>query len=91
MSLSSLSCYINSIPDLHVLQWRHGCEIDEADGNIRFLKGIDEYSYDGSDFLSFDDQNMRWIAPVPEALPTKRKWDDEIGRASCRERVSSPV
>ncbi|XP_036436923.1 zinc-alpha-2-glycoprotein-like [Colossoma macropomum] len=62
--------------DLHVLQWRHGCEINEADGNVRFLKGIDEYSYDGSEFLSFDDENMRWIAPVPEAEPTKRKWDD---------------
>ncbi|XP_036419957.1 class I histocompatibility antigen, F10 alpha chain-like [Colossoma macropomum] len=62
--------------DLHVLQWRHGCEIEEADGSHRFLRGIDEYSYDGSEFLSFDDDNMRWIAPVPEALPTKRKWDD---------------
>ncbi|XP_036419075.1 class I histocompatibility antigen, F10 alpha chain-like isoform X2 [Colossoma macropomum] len=62
--------------NLHVLQWRHGCEIDEADGSVRFLRGIDEYSYDGSEFLSFDDDNMRWIAPVPEALPTKRKWDD---------------
>ncbi|XP_037398314.1 class I histocompatibility antigen, F10 alpha chain-like isoform X4 [Pygocentrus nattereri] len=62
--------------DLHVLQWRHGCEIDEADGKPKFLKGIDEYSYDGDEFLSFDDDNMRWIAPVPEALQTKRKWDD---------------
>ncbi|XP_036419067.1 class I histocompatibility antigen, F10 alpha chain-like isoform X2 [Colossoma macropomum] len=62
--------------DLHVLQWRHGCEIDESNGQVTFLKGIDEYSYDGSEFLSFDDDNMRWIAPVPEAEPTKRKWDD---------------
>ncbi|KAL6473445.1 hypothetical protein MHYP_G00170060, partial [Metynnis hypsauchen] len=62
--------------NLHVLQWRHGCEIEEADGNIQFLKGTDEYSYDGKEFLSFDDENMRWIAPVPEALQTKRKWDD---------------
>ncbi|XP_036420360.1 class I histocompatibility antigen, F10 alpha chain-like [Colossoma macropomum] len=62
--------------DLHVLQWRHGCEIDESNGQVKFLRGIDEYSYDGSEFLSFDDGNMRWIAPVPEAEPTKRKWDD---------------
>ncbi|XP_036418446.1 class I histocompatibility antigen, F10 alpha chain-like [Colossoma macropomum] len=66
----------HSQTDLHVLQWRHGCEIEEADGSHRFLRGIDEYSYDGSEFLSFDDDNMRWIAPVPEALPTKRKWDE---------------
>ncbi|XP_017543709.1 H-2 class I histocompatibility antigen, Q10 alpha chain-like [Pygocentrus nattereri] len=62
--------------DLHVLQWRHGCEIDEADGKPTFLRGIVEYSYDGDEFLSFDDDNMRWIAPVAQALPTKRKWDD---------------
>ncbi|KAI4876172.1 hypothetical protein NFI96_030616, partial [Prochilodus magdalenae] len=62
--------------DLHVLQWRHGCEIDDSNGQVMFLKGIDEYSYDGSEFLSFDDENMRWIAPVPAAEPTKRKWDE---------------
>uniref|UniRef100_A0AAR2LQH2 Ig-like domain-containing protein n=1 Tax=Pygocentrus nattereri TaxID=42514 RepID=A0AAR2LQH2_PYGNA len=62
--------------DLHVLQWRHGCEIEEADGKHEFLKGVSDYGYDGSDFLSFDNDNVRWIAPVPEALPTKRKWDD---------------
>ncbi|KAF4081754.1 hypothetical protein AMELA_G00164750 [Ameiurus melas] len=62
---------------LHVLQWRHGCEIDEdTDGNIKFVSGVDEYSYDGSEFLSFDEKNSRWIAPVPAAEPTKRKWDE---------------
>ncbi|KAI4900265.1 hypothetical protein NFI96_005041 [Prochilodus magdalenae] len=61
--------------DLHVLQWRHGCEIDDSTGEVKFRKGIDEYSYDGSEFLSFDDENMRWIAPVPAAEQTKRKWD----------------
>ncbi|XP_053497473.1 major histocompatibility complex class I-related gene protein-like isoform X1 [Ictalurus furcatus] len=63
--------------DLHVLQWRHGCEIDEdTDGNIKFVSGVDEYSYDGTEFLSFDEVNSRWIAPVPAAQPTKRKWDE---------------
>ncbi|XP_047675425.1 major histocompatibility complex class I-related gene protein-like isoform X2 [Tachysurus fulvidraco] len=62
--------------DLHVLQWRHGCVIEAENGNTKFLRGIDEYSYDGSEFLSFDDKNSRWIAPVQAAEPTKRKWDD---------------
>ncbi|KAL6473444.1 hypothetical protein MHYP_G00170050 [Metynnis hypsauchen] len=61
---------------LHVLQWRHGCEINESNVDVTFLKGTDQYSYDGKDFLSFDEENMQWITPVPEALPTKRKWDD---------------
>ncbi|KAL6473446.1 hypothetical protein MHYP_G00170070 [Metynnis hypsauchen] len=62
--------------DLHVLQWRHGCEAKKVNGKAKFLKGIDQYSYDGSEFLSFDDEQMQWVAPVPEALQTKRKWDD---------------
>ncbi|XP_060742151.1 class I histocompatibility antigen, F10 alpha chain-like isoform X2 [Tachysurus vachellii] len=62
--------------DLHVLQWRHGCVIEGENGNSKFVKGIDEYSYDGSEFLSFDDKNSRWIAPVQAAEPTKRKWDE---------------
>uniref|UniRef100_W5KCI6 Ig-like domain-containing protein n=1 Tax=Astyanax mexicanus TaxID=7994 RepID=W5KCI6_ASTMX len=61
--------------DLHVLQWRHGCEIDESNGEVKFLNGISEYGYDGSDFLSFDRMTMTWIAPVPAAIITKQKWD----------------
>ncbi|KAK9977334.1 hypothetical protein ABG768_019154 [Culter alburnus] len=58
--------------DVHVLQWRHGCEVD---GN-EFSKGIDEYSYDGNDFLAFDDKESQWVAPVVAAVPTKKKWDN---------------
>uniref|UniRef100_A0AAY4DSC0 Ig-like domain-containing protein n=1 Tax=Denticeps clupeoides TaxID=299321 RepID=A0AAY4DSC0_9TELE len=62
--------------DLHVLQWRHGCEIEpQADGKPKFMKGVDEYSYDGRDFLSFDDSNLQWVAPTSAAVPTKQKWD----------------
>ncbi|XP_049328699.1 uncharacterized protein LOC111190568 [Astyanax mexicanus] len=67
----------HSNTDLHVLQWRHGCEVEESNGEVKFLRGISEYSYDGSDFLYFDYENMRWIAAVPQAEPTKRKWDNE--------------
>uniref|UniRef100_A0A8C1LGY2 Ig-like domain-containing protein n=1 Tax=Cyprinus carpio TaxID=7962 RepID=A0A8C1LGY2_CYPCA len=62
--------------DVHVLQWRHGCEIEKKGSEVNFSKGIDEYSYDGENFLSFDDKESQWVAPVDAALPTKRKWDD---------------
>ncbi|XDV34355.1 hypothetical protein PO909_004519 [Leuciscus waleckii] len=66
-----------SLSDVHVLQWRHGCEIEIEDGiELKFSKGIDEYSYDGDNFLSFDDKESQWVAPVVAALPTKRKWDN---------------
>ncbi|XP_048849846.1 class I histocompatibility antigen, F10 alpha chain-like isoform X2 [Brienomyrus brachyistius] len=61
---------------LHVLQWRHGCQGEpQPDGTLAFLSGFDQYSYDGGDFLSFDPGNLRWIAPVSQAVPTKNKWD----------------
>ncbi|KAL3984454.1 hypothetical protein ACER0C_016079 [Sarotherodon galilaeus] len=60
----------------HVLQWMHGCEGEtQPDGTLKFVSGMDMYNYDGDDFLSFNDREGVWVAPTPEALPTKRKWD----------------
>ncbi|XP_028279881.1 H-2 class I histocompatibility antigen, L-D alpha chain-like isoform X2 [Parambassis ranga] len=63
--------------DTHVLQWMHGCEGHmQSDGKLKYVRGIDMYSYDGNDFLSFDDESSVWVAPVDAAVSTKRKWDD---------------
>ncbi|XP_045078028.1 major histocompatibility complex class I-related gene protein [Coregonus clupeaformis] len=62
--------------DVHILQWKHGCKVaKQSDGTLKFIKGTDQYSYDGDDFLAFDDATMQWVAPVVQAEPTKRKWD----------------
>ncbi|XP_030596439.1 uncharacterized protein LOC115787836 isoform X4 [Archocentrus centrarchus] len=62
--------------DLHVLQWMHGCEGEtQPDGTLKYVRGLDMYSYDGNDFLSFDEKNGVWVASIKEAEPTKRKWD----------------
>ncbi|XP_073318914.1 RLA class I histocompatibility antigen, alpha chain 11/11-like [Pagrus major] len=62
---------------VHVLQWMHGCEGEmQPDGTMKFYRGMDRYNYDGDDFLSFDDTNSVWVAPVKAAEETKRKWDD---------------
>ncbi|XP_062301754.1 H-2 class I histocompatibility antigen, Q10 alpha chain-like isoform X5 [Osmerus eperlanus] len=63
--------------DVHSLQWRHGCEVEEKQGSVKFIQGFDQYSYDGDDFLAFDDTSTQWVAPNAAALPTKRKWDGE--------------
>ncbi|XP_043995288.1 H-2 class I histocompatibility antigen, Q10 alpha chain-like [Gambusia affinis] len=63
--------------DTHVLQWRHGCEGEtQPDGTMQFVRGMDMYSYDGNDFLSFDDDEQVWVAPIHAAEETKRKWDE---------------
>ncbi|XP_062414521.1 BOLA class I histocompatibility antigen, alpha chain BL3-7-like isoform X2 [Pungitius pungitius] len=62
--------------DQHVLQWMHGCEGEkQPDGTLKFTSGIDTFSYDGRDFLSFDVSNSAWVAGVTEAEQTKRTWD----------------
>ncbi|CAL8374285.1 unnamed protein product [Boreogadus saida] len=60
--------------DNHYLQWRHGCVLD-TEGPKRKISGINQYSYDGDDFLSFDSHHKQWVAHMNEAMPTKRKWD----------------
>lgn len=63
--------------DVHVLQWMHGCEGDtKPDGTLGFLRGMDMYSYDGDNFLSFDDSNEVWVTTNTAAFETKRKWDE---------------
>ncbi|XP_077362278.1 class I histocompatibility antigen, F10 alpha chain-like [Festucalex cinctus] len=62
--------------DLHVLQWLHGCRGRlHPNGTLAFAGGVDTYSYDGRDFLSFDYGRAEWVATAPAALETKRKWD----------------
>uniref|UniRef100_A0A8C1X3P9 Ig-like domain-containing protein n=1 Tax=Cyprinus carpio TaxID=7962 RepID=A0A8C1X3P9_CYPCA len=62
--------------DVHILQMRTGCEVEKQGDEVKFSKGIYEFSYDGENFLSFDDKESQWVAPVAAALPTKRKWDN---------------
>ncbi|KAM8884363.1 popy class I histocompatibility antigen, alpha chain E-like isoform 3-T3 [Synchiropus picturatus] len=62
--------------DLHVLQWEHGCEVDQQpDGMIRFMRGIDRYSYDGHNFLDYDALNDVWVSTLDAAKLTKDKWN----------------
>ncbi|XP_037119985.1 major histocompatibility complex class I-related gene protein-like isoform X1 [Syngnathus acus] len=63
--------------DVHVLQWLHGCRGNlDPNGILTFGGGVDTYSYDGLDFLSFDYERAKWVATAPMAVETKRKWDD---------------
>ncbi|KAI5627671.1 hypothetical protein C0J50_8446, partial [Silurus asotus] len=61
--------------ELHVLQWRHGCVIKNGAGHdVTFLRGINEYSYDGTVSLSFNERDSRWI--IQAAEPTKSSLEE---------------
>ncbi|XP_024118739.1 BOLA class I histocompatibility antigen, alpha chain BL3-7, partial [Oryzias melastigma] len=59
---------------VHVFQLMYGCEWDEETEEV---KGYRQYGYDGEDFIALDLKKGLWIAPKPQAVITKHKWDHE--------------
>uniref|UniRef100_A0A3Q2D2B2 MHC class I-like antigen recognition-like domain-containing protein n=1 Tax=Cyprinodon variegatus TaxID=28743 RepID=A0A3Q2D2B2_CYPVA len=66
----------NQTGGVHVFQLMYGCEWDEE---TKEKKGYWQYSYDGEDFIAFDLSTKKWNAPVPQAVLTKNKWDNDKG------------
>lgn len=64
-----------SLAGLHTWQWMYGCEVGPDRG---FIGGSNQWAYDGEDFIAFDKDTLSWTARVPQALPTKSRWDDRI-------------
>ncbi|XP_030202560.1 major histocompatibility complex class I-related gene protein isoform X2 [Gadus morhua] len=75
-NIRTLKKRFNQKGGAHVYQEMYGCEWDDEDGST---DGYDHFGYDGEDFIELDLKYMTWVAPVQEAVTTKRKWDQNRG------------
>ncbi|XP_067335280.1 major histocompatibility complex class I-related gene protein-like isoform X3 [Channa argus] len=57
---------------VHVFQNMYGCEWDDETGEI---SGLNQFGYDGEDFIIFDLKTETWIAPKQQGFITKQKLD----------------
>ncbi|XP_072463096.1 class I histocompatibility antigen, Gogo-OKO alpha chain-like isoform X2 [Notamacropus eugenii] len=74
VSLENIRGYFNqSAGGVHTLQGMYGCEVSPE---LTFQRGFYQDAYDGRDYISLDLQTLTWRTAVPQAVNTKRKWEE---------------
>ncbi|XP_032127751.1 HLA class I histocompatibility antigen, alpha chain G-like [Sapajus apella] len=67
-----LRCYNQSEAGSDTLQWIHSCDLG-PDG--RFLRGYEQFAYDGKDYIALNEDLRSWTAAATAAQITQRKWE----------------
>ncbi|XP_022620211.1 H-2 class I histocompatibility antigen, Q9 alpha chain-like, partial [Seriola dumerili] len=78
----------NQTGGVHVAQKMYGCEWDDETGEVN---GFMQDGYDGEDFIVFDLKTKTWIAPTPQALITKLKWDNNKAVIAQKEQYLNQI
>ncbi|AEV80877.1 membrane protein S9 [Saimiriine betaherpesvirus 4] len=72
-NLETLATYYNQTYNRsHTIQRMYGCDVWE---NGSFIRGYEQYAYDGKDYFSLNEDLRSWTATDMAAQITKRKWE----------------
>ncbi|XP_077856735.1 patr class I histocompatibility antigen, alpha chain E-like isoform X17 [Macaca mulatta] len=76
VNLETLRGYYNQSragPASHTLQWMHGCDLAP---DRRFLRGYEQFAYDGKDYLTLNEDLRSWSAVDTAAQISAQKSND---------------
>ncbi|XP_059558086.1 HLA class I histocompatibility antigen, alpha chain G-like isoform X3 [Myotis daubentonii] len=72
-NLRNLRGYYNQSEDgSHTFQWMYGCEMG-SDGS--FLRGYDQFAYDGADYITLNEDLRSWTAASEAAQLSRRRYE----------------
>uniref|UniRef100_G1QGG8 Ig-like domain-containing protein n=1 Tax=Myotis lucifugus TaxID=59463 RepID=G1QGG8_MYOLU len=72
-NLRNLRGYYNQSEDgSHTFQWMYGCEMG-SDGS--FLRGYDQFAYDGADYIALNEDLRSWTAANEAAQLSRRRYE----------------
>ncbi|KAI7790918.1 major histocompatibility complex class I-related gene protein-like [Triplophysa rosa] len=77
INIDVLMSRFNQSDGIHTYQRTYGCSWDSE---TEESYGFDLYGYDGEDFITLDVKEARYIAALPQAIPTMHKWNQDRGQ-----------